>query len=199
VSEDPASIILQLSVSAEFIARRQSAELSWNVANAETVSIEPGIGSVASAGSKTVSPLESVTYTLTATGPAGTKTQTVQLNVFPTPVLEQLKVPTSPVIRLKALFTGIRKQLPEISRIAPLEKAPVRSPKIRELNTRLIPSTRTVDDLSNALNIPKADLYASIGQSENRLRTALFNRLERLFSNNPKMSERIKTIRKNYE
>ncbi len=50
------------------INRGQSATLTWNTTNASSVVINQGVGSVAVDGSTTVSPLESITYTLTATG-----------------------------------------------------------------------------------------------------------------------------------
>jgi hypothetical protein len=49
------------------------------------------------------------------------------------------------------------------------------------------------------LKKPKNELYSSIGESENKLKSLLFNGLERIFYKNPKMSDIIKTARKNYE
>jgi hypothetical protein len=56
--------------------------LSWTTSGASTVSISPGIGSVAANGSTTVSPATTTTYTITATGTDGkTVTSTVQVTV----------------------------------------------------------------------------------------------------------------------
>jgi hypothetical protein len=198
-SEHPEELQIRFSVSAEFIVRTQTAELSWSVDNAEAVTIEPGIGAVGSAGKQTVRPNESVIYTLTATGPSGSKTATLSLNVFPTPLLERLHVPSPADIRLKALFAGVREHLPEQPKYTSTLKFAGNVPKLRPLNGKLIPPTATANDLSDALHLPKSELYASIGYSGKRVRTALFNRLERLFARNTKHSNVIKRLRRNYE
>lgn len=55
------------SVSPTAIYQGQSATLSWGaVTNADSVSIEPGIGGVATPGSRVVAPMQTATYTLTA-------------------------------------------------------------------------------------------------------------------------------------
>lgn len=50
------------------ITRGQTATLSWGTLNADTVSIAPGIGTVAQSGTRSVQPNSTTTYTLTATG-----------------------------------------------------------------------------------------------------------------------------------
>jgi arylsulfatase A-like enzyme len=59
----------------------ESAALEWNVSHADTVTIDNGIGDVASAGSVFVSPSASTAYRLTAIGPGGTTTATAVLVV----------------------------------------------------------------------------------------------------------------------
>ena len=61
--------------------------LSWNVTGADTVSITPGIGTVALIGTTTVSPITSTTYTLTATNSAGSVIQIAMITVNPIPTL----------------------------------------------------------------------------------------------------------------
>ena len=61
--------------------------LSWNVTGADTVSIAPGIGTVALIGTTTVSPITSTTYTLTATNTAGSVIEMVMITVNPIPTL----------------------------------------------------------------------------------------------------------------
>ena len=63
------------------IDRGQSATLTWNTANATTVSIDHGIGVVSASGALTVSPVLTTFYTLTATGTSGSVTATATLNV----------------------------------------------------------------------------------------------------------------------
>ena len=55
--------------------------MSWNVIDADTISIDPGIGSVDPSGSYEVFPTETTTYTLTAVGPGGTTTENVTVSV----------------------------------------------------------------------------------------------------------------------
>ncbi|WLE95637.1 MAG: RHS repeat-associated core domain-containing protein [Candidatus Electrothrix communis] len=64
-----------------------SSTLSWTSANADTVSITadigPGVGTVPPSGSQIVSPTETITYEITATGPGGTATATATVEVLP--------------------------------------------------------------------------------------------------------------------
>ncbi len=60
-----------------------SATLTWSTINATTVSIDQGIGTVASSGTLSVSPTATTTYTLTATNAEGPATATATLTVTP--------------------------------------------------------------------------------------------------------------------
>lgn len=94
VSEYPAP---EVSLSAEpaDIKTGDSFILSWVTQNATDVSIAPGIGTVAAEGSLTLSPPETVTYTLTATGPGGTVSRNVTVTVTgpPLPAVSLTAVP----------------------------------------------------------------------------------------------------------
>ena len=68
-----------------------SSTLSWTISNATTASIDQGIGSVSSvSGNRTVSPIATTVYTLTASGPGGTSTAqaTVTVNNVPPPTIQ---------------------------------------------------------------------------------------------------------------
>ena len=65
----------------------QSTTLTWVFANADTCMIEPGIGEVQPGESLVVTPQATTTYTITATGPGGTATDSVTVS-FPTPTAE---------------------------------------------------------------------------------------------------------------
>jgi len=82
----PTSITQFIAVPAA-IQPGQSSTLQWATTNATTVSIAPGVGTVASAasGSVAVTPTSTTTYTLTATGPTGTVTQTAVVTVGAVP------------------------------------------------------------------------------------------------------------------
>jgi peptidoglycan-associated lipoprotein len=73
-------------VEPETIQRGQSATLRWEVTGQTTsVSINQGIGVVQATGNQRVSPNDSTTYTLTASGPGGNTTANTTLNVTEPP------------------------------------------------------------------------------------------------------------------
>ena len=76
------------------ITAGQSAILSWSVSGASTVSIDNGVGDVSNATSRAVSPSQTTTYTLTATGSGGSVTSrtTITVSTFVT------QPPTAPSI-----------------------------------------------------------------------------------------------------
>lgn len=67
------------------IERGQSSTLRWEVTGATDMSIDNGVGSVQSSGSRQVYPTSTMTYTLTATGPGGTSTGSATVNVTAPP------------------------------------------------------------------------------------------------------------------
>jgi peptidoglycan-associated lipoprotein len=78
--------VQQFTVEPSSIQTGQSATLRWEVSGDVTnVSIDQGIGTKGSAGSQPVSPRNSTTYTLTATGPGGTTNASTTLSVSAPP------------------------------------------------------------------------------------------------------------------
>ena len=75
--------------------QQESTVLSWTVTGAQSVFIDQGIGSVAASGTLSVSPDTDTTYTLSATGPAGTASESVTVHVvkLPTVEIEATEVP----------------------------------------------------------------------------------------------------------
>jgi len=63
----------------------ESSTLAWATTNAESVSIDQGIGGVSLNGSVRVSPIETTTYTIMAAGPGGAATDNVTVEVIPAP------------------------------------------------------------------------------------------------------------------
>ena len=59
----------------------QVSTLTWDSSNAYHVSIDNGIGDVGPGGALTVSPAQTTTYTITATGPGGTITDSATITV----------------------------------------------------------------------------------------------------------------------
>ena len=81
----PAKPSITLSAEPGTIERGQSSTLRWEVSGATDMSIDNGVGSVQSNGSRQVYPTSTTTYTLTATGPGGTSTANATVNVTAPP------------------------------------------------------------------------------------------------------------------
>lgn len=81
----PAVRIVNFSVEPRSIQRGQSATLRWEAANATDISIDQGIGAVQANGTRSVSPTNTTTYTLTARGAGGQETRAVVLEVTQPP------------------------------------------------------------------------------------------------------------------
>jgi len=64
--------MVDITATPEFISQGSSSTLSWTAANADTVSIDQGIGTVAATGTQTVTPAATTTYTVTASNAFGT-------------------------------------------------------------------------------------------------------------------------------
>jgi len=74
---------VSMSVSADTIDFGESCTLSWDSLHTVGCAIEPGMGSVDASGSLAISPEDSITYTITATGPGGMATANVTVTVIP--------------------------------------------------------------------------------------------------------------------
>jgi hypothetical protein len=83
VSTPPASlpVINYFTATPPLISSGGSTTLSWDVSDATSVTIDNGVGSVASSGSTLASPAASTDYTLTATNAYGWRTMTVPVFV----------------------------------------------------------------------------------------------------------------------
>jgi peptidoglycan-associated lipoprotein len=70
-----------LQASSTFIQKGDSVTLTWSSTNATSLVLTPNVGSVSPEGNAKVSPLESTTYTITATGPGGSADSSVRITV----------------------------------------------------------------------------------------------------------------------
>jgi|GEM_PF-3072145 len=73
----------------------QSSQLTWSTSGASSVSIDNGLGAQPLSGSTNISPTQSTTYTLTATGTGGTTTRQVTVAVGSTPTVTLTATPTT--------------------------------------------------------------------------------------------------------
>jgi hypothetical protein len=92
-----APAVVAFSITPNSITVGSQATLLWNVTGADTVIIQPGIGTVQQAGSQSISPSTTTTYTLTATNRTGSVTQSVVVTVNPPPVNATLSASPSSI------------------------------------------------------------------------------------------------------
>jgi RHS repeat-associated protein len=101
-----AALTVGISADPDLIMAWESSTLTWTSENADTCSIEPDFGAVDLSGSTTVSPAETTTYTITATGSLGTVTDSVTVAVtYPVPVVSMSADPESIQIGDSATLT----------------------------------------------------------------------------------------------
>ena len=93
----PAAAKPTVSISADrtTINKGESAKLTWTTTDATNASISPEVGAVTPQGSTTVTPADSTTYSITATGPGGSSDANVRITVnAPAPVAQTPKGPS---------------------------------------------------------------------------------------------------------
>ena len=90
-----APTITSFTATPSTVTSGQLATLSWTVSGATTVSIDNGIGDVSNVTSKSVSPTQPTTYTLTATNSGGSVTARVTVNVSTTATVGQILIPAN--------------------------------------------------------------------------------------------------------
>ncbi|MBA4368663.1 MAG: hypothetical protein C0403_13615, partial [Desulfobacterium sp.] len=86
---------VSMSTPLDTIVKGESTLLSWTSAHADTCVIEPGVGAVDVNGTTVISPAESTTYTITATGPGGVATSTVNITVLHPPTVTLSATPAT--------------------------------------------------------------------------------------------------------
>jgi peptidoglycan-associated lipoprotein len=85
----PAQPTVTLNASPTAVNGGQTSTLSWSSTNATDLDIQPGVGKVSPEGSTPVTPTQSTTYTITASGPGGSATATAHVDVNAAPAAEQ--------------------------------------------------------------------------------------------------------------
>jgi hypothetical protein len=78
---------ISFSATPDDIAFGQTSTLVWDTTNADSVTIDNGVGSQPVSGSVTVQPSVTTTYTLTASGPGGTSSSQVTVTVTRRPII----------------------------------------------------------------------------------------------------------------
>ncbi len=91
----PARPTVTLRATQTFIQKGEAVTLNWTSTNATELNISPGPGRVAPEGSTRLTPGESTTYTITASGPGGNADHSVRITVAAPP-------PPTPPVRAAA-------------------------------------------------------------------------------------------------
>jgi peptidoglycan-associated lipoprotein len=79
-------VVAEFTVEPSSIQVGQSAVLRWNVTGSTNVAIDHGLGTVPATGTSRLTPANTTTYLLTATGPAGDTTATTTVTVTGPPL-----------------------------------------------------------------------------------------------------------------
>src|SRR5437867_6702765 len=110
-----ASPSVALSASPASAQAGQQITLTWSSTNATSITLEPSVGSVAAQGSTTVRPSQSTTYTVTATGPAGSAHASAQVIITPAPPQAAVRKPSQEEIPSdQRQMRGLDEQIQEI-------------------------------------------------------------------------------------
>ncbi len=81
-SEQKNPVISSFEAIPDEIELGQESQLRWNVVDATSITIDNGIGNVNLTGNKTITPIETTTYTMTAKSASNTVTASVQIIVI---------------------------------------------------------------------------------------------------------------------
>ncbi len=104
--DTPEPTIIRCDVTPQNIFRGDSAEINWQVQDADSVNLT-GFGAVPAAGSQTVSPTDTTTYTLTATNVNGSVSCPLTVQVTPGEVPQIIRYMASPMEILAGTSTSL--------------------------------------------------------------------------------------------
>lgn len=89
--------------------------LSWNIdKKAHTVLIDNGIGDVTGKTEITIRPIKNTTYKIRVIGHFGETEKSIDISVFPTPIIKTLLIPT-PIFTHQTSITNFRVETPQIN------------------------------------------------------------------------------------
>ena len=101
----PAAPTVSITVEPATIQRGQSATIKWSSSNATDLDLQPNFGRVERQGSVTVTPNDSITYTLTGRGTGGSNQATARLTVTAAP-----PAPPAPAAPPRDTTTSVRER-----------------------------------------------------------------------------------------
>lgn len=130
-------------------------ELTWHVENAHTITIDNGIGQVQNIGSLKTKLQTNTRYKLSAIGYFGQAAEDIEIRVFPTPILENLKVPM-PDFNSRINLNPIKISSPQIDVSINLNSIYSEKPKFTEPSFDLKSIKATHMERTSIFNISKA-------------------------------------------
>ncbi len=111
----PASPTVALSASPASAQAGQPVTLTWSSKHATSITLQPSVGPVAGQGSTTVRPSQSITYTVTATGPGGSAHASTQVTIAPATPPAAVREPSQDEISSdQQQMRGLDEQIQEI-------------------------------------------------------------------------------------
>ena len=111
----PAQPTVTLSADPTSISKGDSSTLSWSSTNATQLTIAPEVGTVTAEGTTKVTPSDSTTYTITATGPGGSARASAQVIITPAPPAAKVQGPSREEIPSdEQQMRGLDEQIQEI-------------------------------------------------------------------------------------
>jgi len=111
----PASPTVALSASPASAQAGQPVTLTWSSKHATSITLQPSVGPVAGQGSTTVKPSQSITYTVTATGPGGSAHASTQVTIAPATPPAAVREPSQDEISSdQQQMRGLDEQIQEI-------------------------------------------------------------------------------------
>ena len=111
----PASPTVALSAWPASAQAGQPVTLTWSSKHATSITLQPSVGPVAGQGSTTVRPSQSITYTVTATGPGGSAHASTQVTIAPATPPAAVREPSQDEISSdQQQMRGLDEQIQEI-------------------------------------------------------------------------------------
>ena len=135
-SQPPAPPTIALSADRTTITAGQSVTLTWQSTNSTTVTLDNAIGTVATSGSRQVTPQMSATYTAAARGAGGTATSSpvrITVNVIPPAAVQPVPSRQPQPVRLPTLAEQF--QTAKQSILFDYDKSSIRSSEFPKLET----------------------------------------------------------------
>lgn len=195
--------IINFNLSEKAIIRGMSVKLSWKTENAEKVVIDNEVGQVSEIGSQVVAPTKDTIYKITVIGETKEVVSYQKVIVYPIPTVNVISVPTPTKIYIEANIGFFSNTIPSNIKVGLKEDLFVHKvPKIEFMHSKNGINPPSIRKIANSLNkevhelkIPKTNTNHSF----NKLKKALFDKLENAFENDWRASQVINKIRKTYD